>query len=95
MASTAVMASDMDTMRLKTRRIRLGPTALLIILAGGALFRGRRRTNPDQASFFPYLTGYVLFHCGDYKTEITELGKASQEDPFVLTRRTRRSITAR
>jgi len=41
---------------------------------------------------------YVLFHDGDYKTEITELGKASQEDPFVLmllTRRTRRSITAR
>ena len=75
MASTAVMASEMDTMRLKARRIRLGPTALLTILAGGALFRGRRRTNPDQAPFFPYLTGYVLFHGGDYKTEITELGK--------------------
>jgi hypothetical protein len=84
MASTAVMASEMDTMRLKARRIRLGPTALLIILTGGALFRGRRRTNPDQAPFFPYLTGYVLFHGGDYKTEITVLGKASQEDPFVL-----------
>jgi tetratricopeptide (TPR) repeat protein len=43
-----------------------------------------KANNPDQAPFFPYLTGYVAFYGGDYKTAITELGKASQEDPFVL-----------
>jgi tetratricopeptide (TPR) repeat protein len=43
-----------------------------------------KANNPDQAQFFPYLTGYVAFYGGDYKTAITELGKASQEDPFIL-----------
>src|SRR6266404_7765197 len=43
-----------------------------------------KANNPDQAQFFPYLTGYVAFYGGDYKTAITELEKASQEDPFVL-----------
>ena len=43
-----------------------------------------KTNNPDQAQFFPYLTGYVAFYGGDYKTAITELGKASQEDPFIL-----------
>src|ERR1700756_2481829 len=43
-----------------------------------------KANNPDQAQFFPYLTGYVAFYSGDYKTAITELEKASQEDPFIL-----------
>jgi tetratricopeptide (TPR) repeat protein len=43
-----------------------------------------KASNPDQAAFFPYLTGYVAFYGGDYKTAITELQKASQEDPFIL-----------
>jgi tetratricopeptide (TPR) repeat protein len=43
-----------------------------------------KANNPDQAQFFPYLTGYVAFYIGDYKTAIAELGKASQEDPFIL-----------
>ena len=43
-----------------------------------------KANNPDQAQFFPYLTGYVAFYGGDYKTAITELAKASQEDPFIL-----------
>ena len=43
-----------------------------------------KANNPDQAPFFPYLTGYVAFYGGDYKTAITELGKANQEDPFIL-----------
>jgi tetratricopeptide (TPR) repeat protein len=43
-----------------------------------------KANNPDQAPFFPYLNGYVAFYDGDYKTAITELGKASQEDPFIL-----------
>jgi tetratricopeptide (TPR) repeat protein len=43
-----------------------------------------KANNPNQAQFFPYLTGYVAFCGGDYKTAITELEKASQEDPFIL-----------
>jgi len=43
-----------------------------------------KANNPDQGQFFPYLTGYVAFYGGDYKTAITELEKASQEDPFIL-----------
>jgi len=40
--------------------------------------------NPDQAIFFPYLTGYVAFYAGDYKTAIADLSKANQDDPFIL-----------
>jgi len=43
-----------------------------------------KANNPDQAPFFPYLTGYVAFFGGDYKTAITELQKANQQDPFIL-----------
>jgi tetratricopeptide (TPR) repeat protein len=43
-----------------------------------------RANNPDQAVFFPYLTGYVAFYGGDYKTAIGDLAKANQEDPFIL-----------
>lgn len=43
-----------------------------------------KANNPDQAPFFPYLTGYVAFYGGDYKTATTELEKANQEDPFIL-----------
>ena len=41
-------------------------------------------TNPDQARFFPYLTGYVAFYAGEYKTAVAELAKADQRDPFIL-----------
>jgi tetratricopeptide (TPR) repeat protein len=43
-----------------------------------------KANNPDQASFYPYLTGYVAFYAGDYKTAIAELQKADQHDPFIL-----------
>jgi len=43
-----------------------------------------KANNPDQAQFFPYLTGYVAFYGGDYKTAIADLQKASQDDPFIL-----------
>ncbi len=41
-------------------------------------------TNPDQMRFYPYLSGYVTFYLGDYKTAISELQKGDQQDPFVL-----------
>lgn len=40
--------------------------------------------NPDQLKFYPYLTGYVAFYMGDYKTAIAELEKADQHDPLIL-----------
>ena len=36
-----------------------------------------------QAVFFPYLTGYVAFYSGDYKTALVDLQKANQNDPFI------------
>jgi tetratricopeptide (TPR) repeat protein len=41
-------------------------------------------TNPEQAPFFPYLSGYVAFYGGDFQTAVNELGKANQKDPFIL-----------
>ena len=40
--------------------------------------------NPQQAQFYPYLTGYVAFYGGDYRTAIAELLKGNQRDPFIL-----------
>jgi tetratricopeptide (TPR) repeat protein len=37
----------------------------------------------QQAVFFPYLTGYVAFYAGDYKTALEELRKANQNDAFI------------
>jgi tetratricopeptide (TPR) repeat protein len=40
-------------------------------------------TIPEQATFFPYLKGYVAFYAGDYKTAVDEFDKANQNDPFI------------
>jgi tetratricopeptide (TPR) repeat protein len=40
-------------------------------------------TNPQQAQFFPYLTGYVAFYAGNYKAALEDLLKANQNDPFI------------
>jgi tetratricopeptide (TPR) repeat protein len=40
-------------------------------------------TNPQQAQFLPYLTGYVAFYEGNYKPALEELQKANQNDPFI------------
>jgi tetratricopeptide (TPR) repeat protein len=52
-----------------------------VAVAKGALDKAN---NPDQARFFPYLTGYVAFYSGDYKTAIADLQKADQRDPLIL-----------
>lgn len=41
-------------------------------------------TNPQQATYFPYLAGYVAFYSNNYKSAIAELQKADQRDPFIL-----------
>ncbi len=52
-----------------------------VALAKAALDKG---TNPDQAQFLPYLTGYVAFYTGDYKSALADLLKGNQNDPFIL-----------
>jgi tetratricopeptide (TPR) repeat protein len=67
--------------RIAARRGQRDEAQKQVVAAKAAL---EKANNPDQALFFPYLTGYVAFYGGDYKMAITELGKANQEDPFVL-----------
>ena len=43
-----------------------------------------KANNPDQARFYPYLTGYVAFYLKDYKMAIANLQKADQRDPLNL-----------
>jgi tetratricopeptide (TPR) repeat protein len=43
-----------------------------------------KANNPDQTRFYPYLTGYVAFYTGDFKTAIADLQKADQHDPLNL-----------
>jgi len=67
--------------RIAVRRGKREEAQQQIVLAKSAL---EKANNPDQAAFLPYLTGYVAFYGGDYKTAISDLGKANQEDPFIL-----------
>ena len=43
-----------------------------------------KANNPEQMRFYPYLTGYVAFYAGDYKTAIAELLKSDLHDPLNL-----------
>jgi tetratricopeptide (TPR) repeat protein len=52
------------------------------VAAAKAIFD--KGTLSGQANFVPYLTGYVAFYGGDYKTARAELQKADQKDPFIL-----------
>ncbi len=38
---------------------------------------------PEQTQFFPYLKGYVALYTGDYKSALSELQQANQNDPFI------------
>jgi tetratricopeptide (TPR) repeat protein len=67
--------------RIAARRGQRDEAQKQVAAAKAALEKSK---NPDQAQFFPYLTGYVAFYDGDYKTAITEFRKASPEDPFIL-----------
>ena len=37
----------------------------------------------QQASFFPYLAGYVALYRGDYRAALEQLRQANQNDPFI------------
>jgi len=67
--------------RIAARRGKTGEAVQHVAAAKAALDKAN---NPDQARFFPYLTGYVAFYVGDYKTAIADLQKADQRDPLIL-----------
>ncbi|HLJ17060.1 MAG TPA: tetratricopeptide repeat protein [Bryobacteraceae bacterium] len=67
--------------RIAARRGQFRDAQAHVAAAKAILDKG---TNPAQARFYPYLTGYVAFYAGDYKTAIGELQKADQHDPFIL-----------
>jgi len=67
--------------RVAARQGKAGDAQKHVAAAKAILDRG---TNPDQMRFYPYLTGYVAWATGDYKTAISELQKADQRDPFNL-----------
>jgi tetratricopeptide (TPR) repeat protein len=67
--------------RIAARRGKADEAQQHIAAAKAALDKAN---NPEQAKFYPYLTGYVAFYTGDYKTAIAELQKADQHDPLIL-----------
>ena len=66
--------------RIAARRGNLAEAQDHVTAAKAILDKG---TNPEQAPFFPYLTGYVAFYAQDYKTAAEDLSKANQNDPFI------------
>jgi len=67
--------------RIAARRGRHEEAQKHVVAAKSALDKAN---NPDQARFYPYLTGYVAFYGGDYRTAIVDLERADQRDPFIL-----------
>jgi tetratricopeptide (TPR) repeat protein len=57
------------------------------VAAAKAILGGMRQKDPklyeQQASFLPYLTGYVALYTGDYQTALADLQKANQNDAFI------------
>jgi tetratricopeptide (TPR) repeat protein len=68
--------------RIRVRELGRGGEAQKHVAAAKAILD--KGDNPDQTRFYPYLSGYVAFYRGDYKTAITELQTGDQKDPFVL-----------
>lgn len=67
--------------RIAARRGKKADAQQHVTAAKAILDRGRI---PDQARFYPYLTGYVAFYGGDYRAAIADLQRADQKDPFIL-----------
>jgi len=67
--------------RIAARRGQAAEAQNHVVAAKAALDQA---SNPDQARFWPYLTGYVAFYASDYKAAIADLEQADQHDPFIL-----------
>jgi tetratricopeptide (TPR) repeat protein len=69
--------------RIAARRDRHAEAEKHVEAAKAILEKGYK-WQKQQAEYFPYLTGYVAFYAGDYKTALADLQKANQRDPFIL-----------
>ena len=67
--------------RIAARSGKTDEAQVHVVAAKAALDKAN---SPDQAQFFPYLTGYVAFYTGDFKTAIADLKTANQNDPLIL-----------
>lgn len=68
--------------RIAARRGLKAEAATHVAAAKAALDSGKLPA--QQATFFPYLTGYVAFYGGDYATAIADLQRANQNDVFIM-----------
>jgi tetratricopeptide (TPR) repeat protein len=68
--------------RLAARRGNKAEAQKHVAAAKAALDKDPRMAEA-QSQFYPYLTGYVAFYLGDYKTALEDLKNASQNDPFI------------
>ena len=68
--------------RLAARRNNLAD-AQKHIAAAKALLDSNPEMAKEQAIFYPYLTGYVAFHTGDFRKALAELEQANPRDPFI------------
>jgi len=53
------------------------------VAAARAALAAMTSSRSQQESFLPYLTGYVAFYLGDYKTARDDFEKAGDYDPFI------------
>ena len=68
--------------RLAARRGNMGEARKHAAAAKAVLDRDAAMAEA-QSVFFPYLTGYIAFYAGDFKTALQSLQKANQTDPFI------------
>ena len=68
--------------RIAARRGNKAEAEKHVALAKQAL-EGMTTSKAQQTGFLPYLTGYVAFYTGDYKTALADFQQASQNDAFI------------
>lgn len=68
--------------RIAARRGQPAEAATHVAAAKAVLDTGK--LPPQQAAFFPYLTGYAAFYAGDYAKAVTDLQQANQNDVFIM-----------
>ncbi len=80
---------DLWSFRLESAKARIAAqegnaAAANADLAAAKALLDRGKVPTEQKIFYPYLTGYLAFYAGNYKSAIDELQKANQKDPFIL-----------
>jgi tetratricopeptide (TPR) repeat protein len=68
--------------RIAARRGNKAEAEKHVALARQAV-EGMTESKAQQQAFLPYLTGYVAFYTGDYKTALADFQQAAQNDPFI------------